>query len=126
MRRSITTCQNLSLRRLLFIFDVIAILIILIIIIVFIAIIITRSYAALQAADLALIVRPGCSSGGYILGCSQHLASCLWHSARTGPGLLCQCHPSSFICPPLDWIVGPYDSLGWVRFEGKYIFELAF
>ena len=63
MRRSTTTCQNLSLRRLLFIFDVIAILIILIIIIVFIAIMITRSYAALQAADLDWIVRPGYKLG---------------------------------------------------------------
>ena len=63
MRRPTTTCQNLSLRRLLFIFDVIAILIILIIIIVFIAIIITRSYAALQAADLDWIVRPGYKLG---------------------------------------------------------------
>ena len=58
MRRSTTTCQNLSLRRLLFIFDVIAILIILIIIIVFIAIIITKSFAALWTADLDLIVGP--------------------------------------------------------------------
>ena len=42
-----------------------------------------RSYAILQAADLDLIVGPGCSSGDYILGCSQRLASCLRHSART-------------------------------------------
>ena len=42
----------------------------------------TRSYVALRAADLDWIVGPGYSSGWYILGCSQRLASCLWHSAR--------------------------------------------
>ena len=30
-----------------------------------------------------MIVRPGYTSGRYILGCSQRLASCLRHSART-------------------------------------------
>ena len=47
------------------------------------------------------------------MGYSQRLASCLRHSARIGPDLLCHCHP-------LDWIVGPYYSLGLVHFEGKY------
>ena len=42
----------------------------------------TRSYCALRAADLDWIVGPGYSSGGYTLGCSQRLASCLRHSAR--------------------------------------------
>ena len=55
----------------------------------------TRSYAALRAVDLDWIVRPGYSWGGYILGCSQRLASCLRHSAQNGPDLLC--HPSSVI-----------------------------
>ena len=32
------------------------------------------SYAVLRATDLDWIVRPGYSSGGYILGCSQHLS----------------------------------------------------
>ena len=45
----------------------------------------TRSYAALLAADLDWIIGPGYSWGRYILGCSQRLASCLWHSARIGP-----------------------------------------
>ena len=45
-------------------------------------IIITRSYAALWAADLDWIVRPGYSLGRYILGYSQHLASCFWNSAQ--------------------------------------------
>ena len=45
-------------------------------------IIITRSYAALRAADLDWIVRPEYSLGEYIQGYSQCLASCLWHSAR--------------------------------------------
>ena len=53
--------------------------------------ILTRSYAALRAVDC--IVGPGYSSGGYILGCSQCLASCLRHSAWIGPDLLC--NPSS-------------------------------
>ena len=44
---------------------------------------VTRSYAALRAADLDWIVGKGYSWGGYILGCSQRLASCLWHSAQT-------------------------------------------
>ena len=43
----------------------------------------TRSYAALRAADLDWIVGLEYSSGRYILGCSQRLASCLRHSART-------------------------------------------
>ena len=47
-----------------------------------ILIIITRSYAALRAAYLDWIVGPGYSLGGYILGYSQSLASCLRHSAR--------------------------------------------
>ena len=46
----------------------------------------TRSYAALRAVDLDWIVRPGYSWGGYILGCSQRLASCLRHSAQIGAG----------------------------------------
>ena len=58
-----------------------------------IIIIITRSYAA--AADLDWIVGPGYSLSGYILGCSQRLASYLWHSAQIGPDRLC--HPSSVI-----------------------------
>ena len=68
---------------------IIMIIIIVIIIIVFIfifimiIIIITRSYAALRAADLDWIVGLEYSSGRYILGCSQRLASCLRHSART-------------------------------------------
>ena len=33
---------------------------------------------------------------GYILRCSQRLASCLWPSAQIGPDLLC--HPSSVTC----------------------------
>ena len=45
----------------------------------------TRSYAALRAGHLHWIVEPGYSWGGYTLGCSQRLASCLWHSARIGP-----------------------------------------
>ena len=44
----------------------------------------TRSYAALRAADLDWIVGLGYSWGGYILGCSQRLPSCLQHSARIG------------------------------------------
>ena len=91
-----------------------------------ITIIIIRFDAALRAAHIDWIVGPGYSSGGYILGCSQCLASCLRHSARIGPDLLCHCHPLSVICHPLDWIVGPHYSLGWVHFEGKCIFELAF
>ena len=47
----------------------------------------TRSCTALRAADLDWIVGPGHSWGGYILGCSQFLASCLRHSARIGPDL---------------------------------------
>ena len=35
--------------------------------------------------DLDWIVRPGYSLGGHILGCSQHLASCLQHSAPISP-----------------------------------------
>ena len=42
----------------------------------------TRSCAALRAADLDWIVGPGYSSGWYILGCSKRLALCLRHSAR--------------------------------------------
>ena len=45
--------------------------------------------AALRAADLDWIVRLGFNSGGYILGCWQCLASCLWHLAWIGPDLLC-------------------------------------
>ena len=45
----------------------------------------TMHCAALRAADLDWIVGPGYSSGWYILGCSQSLASCLWYSARIGP-----------------------------------------
>ena len=52
----------------------------------------------------------------------QRLVSCLRHSAQIGPDLLCQCHLSSVICHPLDWIFGPYYSLGWVHFERKYTF----
>ena len=44
---------------------------------------ITRSFAALLAADLDWIIGPEYSPGRYILGCSQRLASCLRHSART-------------------------------------------
>ena len=51
----------------------------------------TRSYAALRAANLDWILKPGYSLGGYILGCSQSLASCLRHSARIVPDLLCHC-----------------------------------
>ena len=32
------------------------------------------------------IVRPGYSLGRYILGCSQCLASCLWHDMGEGVG----------------------------------------
>ena len=39
----------------------------------------TRSCAALWAADLDWIVGPGCSAGGYFLGCSQRLALCRQH-----------------------------------------------
>ena len=41
----------------------------------------------LQAADLDWIVSPGYRPGGYILGRSQRLASCLRHSARIEPDL---------------------------------------
>ena len=44
---------------------------------------ITRSFAALLAADLDWIIGPEYSPGRYILGCSQRLASCLRHSAWT-------------------------------------------
>ena len=44
---------------------------------------ITRSSAALRAADLDWIVGPEYSSGRYILGYSQRFASCLRHSAWT-------------------------------------------
>ena len=46
----------------------------------------TRSCAALRAADLDWIVGKGYGWGGYILGCSQYLASCLRHSARICAG----------------------------------------
>ena len=59
----------------------------------------TRSYAALRAVDC--IVGPGYSSGGYILGCSQCLASCLRHSAWIGPDLLC--NPSSVTHRGPNW-----------------------
>ena len=55
--------------------------------------------------DLNWIVRPGYSLGGYILGCSQCLASCLRHSACIGPNLLC--HPSSIIHRPSSAICHP-------------------
>ena len=64
---------------------------IIIITIIIVMTIITMSYAALQASNLDWIVGPGNSSGGYILGCSQCLASCLRHSAQIGPDLLCHC-----------------------------------
>ena len=51
--------------------------------IIMIIITITRSYAAQRAADLNWIIRMEYSPGRYILGCSQRLASCLQHSART-------------------------------------------
>ena len=75
-------------------------------------IITTRSYAALRAADLDWIVGPEYSSGGYILMCSQRLASCLRHSARTGPHLLCHPsaisgHPSSIIRHPSSVVRHP-------------------
>ena len=65
----------------------------------------TRSYAALRAADLDWIIGPGYSLGGYILGCSQRLASCLRHSAHIGPNL--HCHPSSIIHRPSSAICHP-------------------
>ena len=68
---------------------------IIIITIIIVMTIITMSYAALRASNLDWIVGPGNSSGGYILGCSQCLASCLRHSAQIGPDLLC--HPSSIM-----------------------------
>ena len=43
----------------------------------------TRSYAALQAADIDWIVGLGYILGRYILDCSQRLVLCLRHSART-------------------------------------------
>ena len=46
----------------------------------------TRSCAALWAADLDWIVELGYSWGGYILGFSQCLALCLRHSARISAG----------------------------------------
>ena len=52
-------------------------------IIIIIVFIVTRSYAAQWAADLDWIIGPEYSPGRYILGCSQRLASCLRHSART-------------------------------------------
>ena len=56
--------------------------------------VVTRPKPAYDQQGLAgVIVGPGYSSGGYILGCSQCLASCLRHSAQIGPDLLC--HPSS-------------------------------
>ena len=64
----------------------------------------TRSYAALRAADLDWIVRPGYSSGGDILRWSQHLALCLRHSARI---CFVICHPSSVICHPSSVIHCP-------------------
>ena len=50
---------------------------------IIITITITRSCAAIRAADLDWIVGPEYSSGRYMLGCSQRLALCLRHSART-------------------------------------------
>ena len=53
-----------------------------------------------QHCQIVKIVGPGHSLGGYILGYFQRLASCLWHSARIGPDLLC--HPSS-IMEKIGW-----------------------
>ena len=47
----------------------------------------TRSYVALQAADLDWIVGPGYSSGRYFLGCCQRLAPRFRRSARIGSQL---------------------------------------
>ena len=66
---------------------------------------VTRSYAALRAADLDWIIMIGYSLGGHILGCSERLALCLRHSARIGPNLLC--HPSSIIRRPLSTVRHP-------------------
>ena len=63
----------------------------------------TRSCAALRAADLDWIVGPGYSWGGYILGGSQRLASCLQHSARIGPDLLCHRSSVTHRGVPTDW-----------------------
>ena len=65
----------------------------------------TRSNAALRAADQDWIIGLGYTSGWYILGCWQRLASCLWQTARIGPDLLC--HPSSVFCPPLSILRRP-------------------
>ena len=66
---------------------------------------VTRSYAALRAADLDWIIMIGYSLGGHILGCSERLALCLRHSARIGPNLLC--HPSSIIRRPSSTVRHP-------------------
>ena len=66
---------------------------------------VTRSYAALRAADLDWIIMIGYSLGGHILGCSERLALCLRHSARIGPNLLC--HPSSIIRRPSSIVSHP-------------------
>ena len=70
-----------------------------------------QDYRVLESTRLDR--RAGIEFSRYILGCSQRLASCLRHSARIGPDLLCHCHPSSVICHSLNWIVRPYYSLGW-------------
>ena len=58
-------------------------------------------YAIAFAFALSHVRLPGYSSGGYILGYSQRLILCLWHSARIGPDQLCR--PSSVTCHPLYW-----------------------
>ena len=60
----------------------------------------TRSYAALRTAHLCrLDCRARIQFG------RELLASCLWHSARIGPNLLC--HPSSIIHRPSSAICHP-------------------
>ena len=71
---------------------------------------VTRSYAALRAADLDWIIMIGYSLGGHILGCSERLALCLRHSARIGPNLLC--HPSSIIRRPSSTVRHPSSVMG--------------
>ena len=93
-------------------------IIIFMIIIFMMIIMITRSYATLRAEDL--------DSRARIQFGRVHFASCLRHSVRIRPDLLCHCHSSSVICHPLDWIVSPHYSLGWVHFEGKYNFCVDF
>ena len=64
----------------------------------------TMSYVALRAAFLAWIVRPGYSSGEYILGCSQCLAS--W-SVVCRPSSVIH-YPSSVICDSLCVVCDPW------------------